>query len=239
MALFPFPNCENINKEHSNYNKLYNLIDNEINEKKQEDIIEVRDINKSMTQAKLTRSNNFIQEDNDGGKVNEEAFRLMAQKSSEAGKVNEEAFRQIAQKSNDAGKVNEEAFRQMTQKSEDAGKVNEEAFKQITQKQNDTGKSNEANKPNETGKPNEAPKPEEKKEPEPIEYQYFFLFNEMIDFLVEESNSNYTRFLKDNYGENYRNVCIKKKNTSPFLYIMRGIAKYDLIAYIGINIYGS
>ena len=54
---------ENINKEHSNYNKLYNLIDNEINEKKQEDIIEVRDINKSMTQAKLARSNNFIQEE--------------------------------------------------------------------------------------------------------------------------------------------------------------------------------
>ena len=54
---------ENINKEHSNYNKLYNLIDEEINEKKQEDIIEVKDFNKSMNQAKLARSNNFIQEE--------------------------------------------------------------------------------------------------------------------------------------------------------------------------------
>ena len=61
---------ENINKEHSNYNKLYNLIDNEINEKKQEDIIEVRDINKSMTQAKLARSNNFIQEEDKYDKKN-------------------------------------------------------------------------------------------------------------------------------------------------------------------------
>ena len=54
---------DNINKEHSNYNKLYNLIDEEINEKKQEDIIEVKDFNKSMNQAKLARSNNFIQEE--------------------------------------------------------------------------------------------------------------------------------------------------------------------------------
>ena len=51
---------DNNQKEHSGYKKMYDLINDEINQKNKDDLKDI-DITKSMNQINLAKSNNFIQ----------------------------------------------------------------------------------------------------------------------------------------------------------------------------------
>ena len=53
---------ENKPNAHLSYKKLYNLIENEVNENKEEDLVDNKDMNKSMTHFSKIKNNNFIKD---------------------------------------------------------------------------------------------------------------------------------------------------------------------------------
>ena len=73
------------------------------------------------------------------------------------------------------------------------------------------------------------------------EYNYFRLFftDEILNFFVKESNEYYTNILRNNFGNNFKEIILSKKNynTYPYLYVKKGISKEDIIAFIGIRLY--
>ena len=73
------------------------------------------------------------------------------------------------------------------------------------------------------------------------EYTCFKLMftNEILEFFVKESNIYYEKFLKEKFGDNYKEIIFTKNsyNTYPYLYITKGIKKEDIIAFIGIRIF--
>ena len=73
------------------------------------------------------------------------------------------------------------------------------------------------------------------------EYNYFRLFftDEILNFFVKESNEYYTNILRNNFGNNFKEIILSKKNynTYPYLYVKKGISKEDIMAFIGIRLY--
>jgi len=65
-----------------------------------------------------------------------------------------------------------------------------------------------------------------------MEYKYFSLYLDTLDFLVTELNEYYTNLLIETQGPNYKAKIMQKKNNPfPFLYISRGIDKEALQDY--------
>ena len=63
--------------------------------------------------------------------------------------------------------------------------------------------------------------------------------DEILEFVVKESNIYYEKILKEKFGDNYKEIIFTKNsyNTYPYLYITKGIKKEDIIAFIGIRIF--
>ena len=63
--------------------------------------------------------------------------------------------------------------------------------------------------------------------------------DEILEFFVKESNIYYEKFLKEKFGDNYKEIIFTKNsyNTYPYLYITKGFKKEDIIAFIGIRIF--
>ena len=64
------------------------------------------------------------------------------------------------------------------------------------------------------------------------EYEYFKLFisEEIIETLAKESNNFMITFLKNKFGEDFKDVILNQKNynTYPYIYITKGIHKKDI-----------
>ena len=65
------------------------------------------------------------------------------------------------------------------------------------------------------------------------EYTCFKLMftDEILEFFVKESNIYYEKFLKEKFGDNYKEIIFTKNiyNNYPYLYITKGIKKKVLL----------
>ena len=73
------------------------------------------------------------------------------------------------------------------------------------------------------------------------EYEYFKLFisEEIVEILVKESNNFMNAFLKNKFGENFKDVILNQKNYNayPYIYVIKGIHKEDIFAFIAIRLF--
>ena len=64
--------------------------------------------------------------------------------------------------------------------------------------------------------------------------------DEMLEFFVKESNIYYEKFLKEKFGDNYKEIILTKNsyNTYPYLYYKRYKERRYYCIYWNKNIYG-
>ena len=70
----------------------------------------------------------------------------------------------------------------------------------------------------------------------PLDSFRLFFTDELLEKIAEDSNKYYHEKLQLQYGPDYKT---KKytKNSLPFLFLSKGINKYDILVFIGIRIY--
>lgn len=63
--------------------------------------------------------------------------------------------------------------------------------------------------------------------------------DEIFDYFASESNNYYDKILKIRYDNDFKEKILEQKsyNTYPYLYVMKGISKEDILCFIGIRIF--